>query len=152
MKALGQIAVHEADLPGRKLIFWVSPGWPLLSGPGIQLTGKQQDQAFASIVGLSTDLRKARAILWRQSPGNQRGTGGELLLREFLKGVSDAQGRVGQSQPAGVSCSKRRPRAQFQQRRRLASETMPGGRLSPTTKCLSRRLRPIAATNITAWK
>jgi VWFA-related protein len=91
LKALGQIALHEADLPGRKLIFWVSPGWPLLSGPGIQLNGKQRDQAFASIVGLSTDLRRARVILYSISPlGTNEGLGRTFYYQSFLKGVSEA--------------------------------------------------------------
>ena len=49
MKALHELAEHEAKLPGRKMIFWVSPGWPLLSGPGIQLDGKQQNQIFSTL-------------------------------------------------------------------------------------------------------
>jgi VWFA-related protein len=91
LKGLGQIAMHEADLPGRKLIFWVSPGWPLLSGPGIQLDAKQQNQIFASIVGLSTELRRARAILYSISPlGTNEGLGRTFYYQSFLKGVSDA--------------------------------------------------------------
>ncbi len=39
MNALQEIAGNAAKLPGRKMIFWVSPGWPLLSGPGIQFSG-----------------------------------------------------------------------------------------------------------------
>ncbi len=91
LKALGQIAFHEADLPGRKLIFWVSPGWPLLSGPGIQLDAKQQNQIFASIVSVSTDLRRARVILYSISPlGTNEGLGRTFYYQSFLKGVSDA--------------------------------------------------------------
>jgi VWFA-related protein len=90
VKALGQVVLHEADLPGRKLIFWVSPGWPLLSGPGIQLDPKQESQAFASIVGLSTDLRRARVILYSISPlGTNEGLGRNFYYQTFLKGVSD---------------------------------------------------------------
>jgi VWFA-related protein len=91
VKALGQVVMHESDLPGRKLIFWVSPGWPLLSGPGIQLDAKQQNQIFASIVGLSTDLRRARVILYSISPlGTNEGLGRTFYYQSFLKGVSDA--------------------------------------------------------------
>jgi VWFA-related protein len=91
MKALGQIVLHETDLPGRKMILWVSPGWPLLSGPGIELDAKQQNQAFASIVGLSTDLRRARVILYSISPlGTSQGLGSTFYYQDFLKGVSDA--------------------------------------------------------------
>ena len=89
LKALGQIAFHEADLPGRKLIFWVSPGWPLLSGPDIQLDAKQQNQIFASIVSVSTDLRRARVILYSISPlGTNEGLGRTFYYQSFLKGVS----------------------------------------------------------------
>ena len=83
--------MHEADLPGRKLVFWVSPGWPLLSGPGIQLDPRQQNQAFASIVGLSTDLRRAGVVLYSISPlGTSQGLGSVFYYQDFVKGVSDA--------------------------------------------------------------
>ena len=92
LKALGQIALHEADLPGRKLIFWVSPGWPLLSGPAVRLDARQENQAFASIVGLSTDLRRARVILYSVSPlGTNESLGRNFYYQTFLKGVTDAR-------------------------------------------------------------
>ncbi len=91
MKALGEIAVREADRPGRKLIFWISPGWPLLSGPRIELTSKQQDQLFATIVGFSTQLRQARITLYSIDPlGSGEGLGRTFYYQEFLKGVSKA--------------------------------------------------------------
>jgi VWFA-related protein len=91
LKALGQIVMHESDLPGRKLIFWVSPGWPLLSGPHVELDGKQLNQIFASIVGLSTDQRQGRVILYSISPlGTSQGLGSTFYYENFLKGVSDA--------------------------------------------------------------
>ena len=89
MKALGEIAIREADRPGRKLILWISPGWPLLSGPRIELTSKQQDQLFATIVGLSTQLRQARITLYSIDPlGSGEGVGRTFYYQEFLKGVS----------------------------------------------------------------
>jgi VWFA-related protein len=91
LKALGQIVQHEADVPGRKLIFWVSPGWPLLSGPRVELDGKQLNEIFASIVGLSTELRRARVILYSISPlGTNEGLGRNFYYQSFLKGVSNA--------------------------------------------------------------
>jgi len=94
MKALGQIALRP-DLPGRKMVLWVSPGWPLLSGPGVELDPKQQNQAFASIVGLSADFRQARVILYSISPlGTTQGLGSTFYYQNFLKGVSDAHQAV----------------------------------------------------------
>jgi VWFA-related protein len=91
LKALGEIASHEAGRPGRKLIFWISPGWPLLSGPHIELTSKQQDQLFATIVGLSTQLREARITLYGVDPlGAGEGVGRTFYYQDFLKGVGKA--------------------------------------------------------------
>ncbi|MGC2401766.1 MAG: VWA domain-containing protein [Acidobacteriaceae bacterium] len=89
INALRTLADREATLPGRKLILWVSPGWPLLSGPGIQLSPKQQNQIFATIVGLSDQLRQARITLYAIDPlGANEGVGRTFYYREFLKGAS----------------------------------------------------------------
>jgi VWFA-related protein len=89
LTALGDLAAQEAKLPGRKLIFWVSPGWPLLSGPGIQLDGKQSNQIFSNIVALSTQLRQSRVTLYAVDPlGAAEGVGRTFYYQDFLKGVS----------------------------------------------------------------
>jgi VWFA-related protein len=86
--ALGQVLTSQENLPGRKMILWVSPGWPLLAGPRIELDGKQLDQAFSSIVGLSTALRRAQATLYAISPlGSGEGVGRANYYEDFLKGV-----------------------------------------------------------------
>jgi VWFA-related protein len=89
INALRSIAQREANLPGRKLIFWVSPGWPLLSGPGITLDAKQENQLFATIVDFSTQLRQASETLYAIDPlGASEGLGRTYYYRQFLKGVS----------------------------------------------------------------
>ena len=35
VKMLGVVAENEAKKPGRKLLIWVGPGWPMLEAPGI---------------------------------------------------------------------------------------------------------------------
>jgi VWFA-related protein len=88
IKALGEIVASQENLPGRKMILWVSPGWPLLSGPGIVLDARQLDQAFSMIVGLSTQLRLAQATLYAISPlGSGEGVGRSNYYEDFLKGV-----------------------------------------------------------------
>ena len=67
-ETLQELAVREASRPGRKIILWVSPGWPLLSGPNIELTTKQQENLFAHIVSLSTILREGRITLYSVDP------------------------------------------------------------------------------------
>lgn len=97
MNALRELADQEAKLPGRKMILWVSPGWPLLSGPGIELNNNQQNQIFSTIVGLSTQLRQARITLYNVDPlGSSEGIGRTFYYQDFLKGVSkSSQVRVG---------------------------------------------------------
>jgi VWFA-related protein len=89
LKTLHQLAALEGPRPGRKIILWVSPGWPLLSGARIELSAKQQRQIFADVVSLSAVLRQARVTLYSVDPLGP----GESVLRdfyyeEFLKGIS----------------------------------------------------------------
>jgi VWFA-related protein len=89
LQALGQLAVRDPAHQGRKILIWISPGWPLLSGPNVELDSKQQGEIFAQIAGLSTQLRQARVTLYNVNPIGA----GESVFRgtyyqEFLKGVS----------------------------------------------------------------
>lgn len=70
LKALYELATQEAALPGRKLVIWLSPGWPLLSGPGIQeqLDNKQRQRIFSNVVSFSNLLRQARITLYSIDP------------------------------------------------------------------------------------
>jgi len=89
MTALRELAGREAARPGRKIILWVSPGWPLLSGPRIYLDYKQQQQIFANIVDLSTQLRLGHVTLYSIDPlGASEGVGRDFYYETFLKGVS----------------------------------------------------------------
>jgi VWFA-related protein len=89
--ALREIAGQVANLPGRKMIFWMSPGWPLLAGPGIELDAKQQNQIFATIVDLSTQLRQARTTVYGIDPlGSSEGVGRTFYYQNFVKGISKA--------------------------------------------------------------
>jgi VWFA-related protein len=100
VNALRSITERVAGLPGRKLIFWISPGWPLLSGPRIELTAKQQDELFASIVGLSNQLRESRITLYNVNPiGPAEGVGRQFYYLDFVKGVS----KPGKAQVADLS-------------------------------------------------
>jgi len=50
LQAVERITHYEEKREGRKLLIWISPGWPLLSGPGVQLTNKDETMLFNSIV------------------------------------------------------------------------------------------------------
>ncbi len=89
LKAVRQLTGYVAGLPpGRKILIWLSPGWPLLSGPAIQLDAKQQKQIFANIISFSTQLRAANVTLYSVNPlGAQENVLRANYYQEFLKGV-----------------------------------------------------------------
>lgn len=89
IRALDQLAAREASVPGRKLVLWISPGWPLLSGPGVQLDAKEQRQLFANIVGISHALRQSRITLYSlDSYGANESLARADYYQSFVKGVS----------------------------------------------------------------
>jgi VWFA-related protein len=89
LKALDSMVSSVPASSGRTMIFWMSPGWPLLTGPNIQLGSKQQEMIFSSIVDLSTRLREARVTLYSLNPlGVDQGIGRAHYYEQFVKGIS----------------------------------------------------------------
>jgi VWFA-related protein len=85
-RAIDSIAQNEAKKPGRKLLIWVGPGWPMLNRPSDGYTQMQQKRNFNSIVEMSTALRQARITLYSVAPVGASG-GNALLYQNYLKGV-----------------------------------------------------------------
>lgn len=83
LRALDGLIAREETKPGRKIMLWVSPGWPLFSGPNIQLSRKEQQQLFAQVVSISARLRKARITLYNINP---LGVGESLFRADYYKG------------------------------------------------------------------
>lgn len=79
------IAETETKRPGRKLLIWAGPGWPLFDSPRIESTFKEQQQDFDALVQLSTSLREARISVYSVSLGQPNM--GTFLYRDFIKGV-----------------------------------------------------------------
>jgi VWFA-related protein len=86
---LNSLTAREAQTPGRKMVIWVSPGWPLLSGPNVQLTNKTEKSLFDSIVAASTALRRARITLYSVDPLGVADSGRYFYYQEFLKPVAE---------------------------------------------------------------
>jgi VWFA-related protein len=83
------LAAREASRPGRKVILWLSPGWPLLTGADAALGSKQQKQIFGDIVDLSARLLQARITLYSINPLGTVGIDmNTFSYGEFVKGVS----------------------------------------------------------------
>ena len=89
VKALHQVVDYAATLPGRKIILWMSPGWPLLSGPNIFISASRQQQVFDDIVYLSSKLRQSKIVLYNVSPiGATESPMAANYYEEFVKGIS----------------------------------------------------------------
>ena len=99
---LGSLAIEEAKKPGRKMLFWISPGWDVFDIVDDWMQSYQyhiRDEAplfrshksvFDAIVALSTGLRQARIQLYCIKPNNTPGAGAAEFDRykSYLKGVS----------------------------------------------------------------
>jgi VWFA-related protein len=92
LNTLNSLAAKEAERPGRKIVIWISPGWPLLSGPNVQLSAKNEASLFASITSISTALRNARITLYSVNPLGAGSVGPqEFYYEQFLKPVTQAK-------------------------------------------------------------
>jgi len=89
IKMFTAIADSEAKKPGRKLLIWAGPGWPMLSGPNIETSAKGQQEIFNRIVQLSDKLRQGHISVYSVALG-MPGIG-TFLYQEYLKGVKKVE-------------------------------------------------------------
>lgn len=68
INALHQLVSYAATLPGRKIAIWISPGFPLLSGPGVNLSFRQEQQIFSDVLYFSSTLRENDIALYNVNP------------------------------------------------------------------------------------
>lgn len=92
VRQLEMIAENEVPKPGRKLLIWVGPGWPLLNRSALGFySEKDQKRFFDGIVELSNQLRNARMVVDSVAPANGGAEGTDtnyaLLYQNFLKPV-----------------------------------------------------------------
>lgn len=85
VKAMGMIVSNEAKRPGRKLLIWVGPGWPLMDGPNRLLSPKDKEHIFALLMSVSSELREAQVTVYSVSIGNSDMS--TMLYHGYLKGV-----------------------------------------------------------------
>ncbi len=88
-----ELVQREASTPDRKIVLFVSPGWPLLSGPGIEnsIDTKEQKRLFNTLVNLTTQMQRANMTVYTVNP---LGTGESEVrasyYESFVKGVSES--------------------------------------------------------------
>jgi len=99
---LYSLAAFEARKPGKKMVIWISPGWPLLASAGSEMYSKGKEQLFSTLVVVSTAIRQARITLYSIDPEGAGGGGFGRLESEngprdrfsyesYVKGIPSAK-------------------------------------------------------------
>jgi VWFA-related protein len=85
LNTFGQLIDREQGLPGRKIMLWVSPGWPIFNSANEALSSGQQSNVFTQIVTLSNALRRNGITLYQVNPlGATEDIGGVRYYDNFL--------------------------------------------------------------------
>jgi VWFA-related protein len=92
LQTLRSLVAEQSTQPGRKLLIWISPGWPILTGPQVELSAKEQRSLFQSVVQMSQALRQARITLYSVDPLGTADAAGfrTFYYQQFLKGLPSA--------------------------------------------------------------
>ena len=88
LRTLRTIAAAEGTKPGRKMLIWIGPGWPMLEGPGYRPSDSAQRRVFNIIVETTRALREARITMYSINPVDPEAQFLADRYRDFLKGVS----------------------------------------------------------------
>ena len=88
-RTLVSIVGYESDQPGRKLLIWAGPGWPMLDWRTVQMSDKVQKQIFDQLVEITNWSREGQVALYSISAGELEH--GMSQYKEFLKGVKSVE-------------------------------------------------------------
>ena len=91
LHALQMLSAYEVTKPGRKLVIWLGPGWPLLAGARSGSPSKEnQNRYYGSIVDITTAVRRAHMTLYSVAPLNlsHGDPQSAFLFQSYLKGVT----------------------------------------------------------------
>ncbi len=100
LRMLAQTIESVTTSAGRTIVIWVSPGWPLLNGPGNSLSKSDQSAMFTELENFTGDLRKNQVTLYMINPEgvsnanafhNGGGNSHALDYEQFLKPVRKAR-------------------------------------------------------------
>jgi VWFA-related protein len=84
IKALGAITAQEMDEPGRRMLIWIGPGWPILRAPETNYDARSHELNFDAISLLLNHLREARMVLC------SAGGGSASTVQDLMKPVKSS--------------------------------------------------------------
>jgi VWFA-related protein len=89
--ALASLVKYESAQPGRKLVIWMSPGWPLLDSGASDVSVQNQQRLFQSIVAFSTQMRENHLTLYNvETRGVEDNPAQFYDYQQFLSGAKSA--------------------------------------------------------------
>ena len=88
LAAAERLTAQLASLPGRKIVVWLSPGWPLVSDASLNYDDRQTTQLFHQTVVMSTLLRRANVTFYSVNPAGADQGVHQLDYEQFLKGAA----------------------------------------------------------------
>jgi VWFA-related protein len=88
LQSLFQVIDFEAARPGRKLVVWISPGWPLFLGGTENMTSKELQSLFTTEVSYTDALQRAGITLSEVDPSGAQQNEIQLSdFQQFYRGV-----------------------------------------------------------------
>jgi VWFA-related protein len=92
LRAFQKLVAYEAAQPGRKLLIWLGPGWPIITESADNLTAKDKQTDFHTLVAISTAMRDARLTAYSVDPSGADDAASlrNVYYENFLGGVLSA--------------------------------------------------------------
>lgn len=100
LTAFHQLASFSSGFAGRKVLIWISPGWPLVSGPRIDLSLRQEQQIFNDVVSVSNQLRQDHLTIYNVNPW---GVGEPLERTDYFEAFLKAPLKPTDVEPGDLS-------------------------------------------------
>jgi len=101
LNSLDEVMRSLGRMEGRKMLIWVSPGWPIFDNPTLIVTSRQQQNIFDQLVALSDTMAQDQITMFDVDP---LGTWDAGDFRTFLwEGFVKPVKRWQQAQPADLA-------------------------------------------------
>jgi VWFA-related protein len=92
LATLSHLLTYTGQKPGRKLLLWLGPGWPMMSGAHYGSTEGDKHRNWDSIVSFAKDLRQSQTILYSvDSLSSESSLQHSVYYQSFLKPVTSAK-------------------------------------------------------------
>jgi len=86
--AAQRLGAKLASLPGRKIVLWLSPGWPLVSDPNYNYDDHQQQQLYRQAIVMTTQMQREEVTFYTVNPAGVDQGVHQRDYEVFVKGAA----------------------------------------------------------------